>query len=271
MFSWGVTAAAANHFSLDQRDGDSVRLDGETRYLKLGLRRRVGERWLVGLELPWVQHSPGSLDSLIDRWHDWFGLPNGGRETRPKDQLEFSYSNDGAVVFDISEGVSGLGDLSLGAGRLLGERWLVWADVKLPTGKAERLTGNGTTGVSLSITRRGAGRWWQRSAEWYWGVAATYAGHTRLPRADNEPWITRAMGGVTYQLFSRVAFKGQLEVASAQYRGRLAPLADPAVMLALGAEVRLGRRSALDLVIVEDLSVNASPDVVFIINLKNIN
>ena len=41
-----------------------------------------------------------------------------------------------------------------------------------------------------------------------------------------------------------------------------------AVPLTLGAEVRIGEASWLDLAVAEDLGVDASPDVTFIINFR---
>jgi hypothetical protein len=269
-FSWELTSAVANHFSLHQKNDGLIRLDGETRYLHLGLRRRVKDRWLVGIDVPWIQHTAGGLDSFIEGWHDFFGLPNGGRDTRPQDQLQFRYVNDGDVVFNLTEGTSGLGDASVGVGRILGvsSNWLLWAELKIPTGEIDRLTGSGSTDMSLSLTHRGDAERWGRPLNWYWGASISHLGETELRSADADRMVGSAMAGLTYQLFSRVAFKGQLEAATPHYGGGLGPLADPALSLALGAEVRLGAASVLDLAIVEDLSVNASPDVTFIINFR---
>lgn len=268
--AWELSSAVASHFSQHDINGDLVRLDGETRYLHVGLRFQATERWLVGVDVPWIQHTSGNLDSFIDSWHDFFGLPNGGRGTRPADQLEFRYVNNGAEVFNLTEGTSGLGDASVGLGRVLGEasNWLLWAELKLPTGAVDRLTGSGSTDVSLSLTHRGHTEQWQRALDWYWGASVTRLGDTELAFAEAESWVGSVMGGLSYQLFRRVAFKGQLEAATAHYGGGLEPLGDPALLLALGAEVRLGPASNLDLSIVEDLSVDASPDVTFIVNFS---
>ncbi len=268
--SWELTGAAANHFSLDQSNNDRVRLDGETRYLHFGLRWQALDRWIVGIDIPWIQHTDGELDSFIDSWHDFFGLPDGGRDSRARDQLEFSYLNGGDVVFNLTEATSGLGDIRVGAGRILGEsaNWLLWAELKIPSGEISRLTGSGGSDVAVSLTHRGRTERWQRPLNWYWGASVSHLGETELRAAESKSVVARAMGGLTYQLFEGVAFKTQLELASPHYAGTLEPLADPSLQLALGAEVRLGQASLLDLIIVEDLSVNASPDVTFIINFR---
>ena len=263
-----LSSVVASHFSSDSRNGDSIRLDGETRYLHFGFRKRVKEYWLVGMDLGWLQHTPGGLDSFIDGWHDFFGLPDGGRDQRPRDQLEFRYVNDGNLVFDLNDAVSGIGDTRVGAGRVLGAdaNWLLWGELKLPTGDAERLTGSGSVDVTLSLTQKGSWQWSQRTLDWYWGIAAGRLGATDLMGASAKGWVTNAMAGFTVAVFPRVAFAAQIEAATPHYRSKLDPLTKIALPLTLGAQVRIGQASWLDLAIVEDVGVNASPDATFIIN-----
>ncbi|MEE8307625.1 MAG: DUF3187 family protein [Gammaproteobacteria bacterium] len=265
--SFELTTAVANHYSLHRNNGGVIRLDGETRYLHLGLRHRVQDRWLVGLDLNWLQHTSGGLDGVIEGWHDFFGLPDGGRDLRARDQLEFRYVNGGNSVFELTDGVSGLGDTRLGIGRILGAEanWLLWGELKLPTGDVRRLTGSGSVDGILSLTHRGSSRW-RRPLDWYWGIAVSRLGSTDLPGASTKDWVTSGMAGFSLAVFPRVALVGQIEASTPHYQSNLNPLANAALPLTLGATIGVGERSWVDLAIVEDLSVNASPDITFIIN-----
>ncbi len=263
-----LTTAVANHFSSDNNGGSSIRLDGETRYLHWGIRSRLRDRWLVGFDLSWLQHTPGKLDRVIDGWHDFFGLPNGGRDRTPRDQLQFRYANGGNSIFDLTQRVTGMGDTRIGVGRILGPKanWLLWGELKLPSGDEQRLTGSGAVDSTLSLTQRGTGQWRERALDWYWGVSASSLGNGDLVGAPVEDWVMRLMAGMSYSIWSRVAFVTQLEAATPHYGGGLDATGKAALPLTLGAKIRLGTGSSLNLALVEDLSVDSSPDVTFLIS-----
>ena len=67
---------------------------------------------IVQLEVPWLEHSGGDLDSLIDDWHDLWGMSDGGRSDVPDDLLDYRYATrDGG--FGLQDDASGLGDISV--------------------------------------------------------------------------------------------------------------------------------------------------------------
>src|SRR5690606_36588858 len=93
----------------------------------------------------------GMLDSMIENWHDWFGLPNGGRDQIARDQYRYQYLRGGQPpmqlptqpqpIFDIGGSDAGIGDIRLGVARC-GEAGGCWrALAQLPTGDADRLLG----------------------------------------------------------------------------------------------------------------------------------
>ena len=60
-----------------------LNLDGETLRFALELRYGLAENWDLQLEVPWLEHSGGNLDRLIDDWHDLWGMSDGGRSEYP--------------------------------------------------------------------------------------------------------------------------------------------------------------------------------------------
>lgn len=156
-----------NEYVADQNSRESLLLDGESVRVGLGGRLAFG-RWQLGAELPLLFTSGGSLDSLIENWHDWFGLPNGGREYEPRDLYHYRYVRDGQAVLDVEDGHSGLGDARLGVARC-GDGGGCWrAMLQLPTGDADRLAGGGL----------GAALWYEQpyalghSGDWSGALAA---------------------------------------------------------------------------------------------------
>lgn len=146
-----VTLDWTNEYVADQHGGDSLLLDGES--LRLGLAGRwAAGHWLFGAELPLLFTGGGTLDGLIEDWHDWFGLPNGGREQRPRGKYAYHYVDDGASVLDVDQGHGGFGDLRLFAARC-GASGGCWRTMlQLPSGDADRLMG-GSLGLAAWYER----------------------------------------------------------------------------------------------------------------------
>ena len=101
----------------------------------------------------------------MESWHDLFGLPNGARNRLPQDALLIEYRSGESTLLRVDHDSSGLADLPLSVGYQLtaSERGAVatWLTIKLPTGKAEDLTGSGAVDVALSLSgeRQLSDRW----------------------------------------------------------------------------------------------------------------
>ncbi|MDZ7767922.1 MAG: DUF3187 family protein [Woeseiaceae bacterium] len=89
-----LTLASASHNVESLEANERLAFDGETSRLAMAWRYGVSDRLELGGEVSYLWHHSGNLDSLIDDWHDFFGLPNGPRDRREQDQLDFSYLDD---------------------------------------------------------------------------------------------------------------------------------------------------------------------------------
>lgn len=261
----------SSHSIGETRGGETLVLDGETWRAALRLRTRFRERWEFGLEVPWIRHTGGSLDSLIDDWHALFGLPDGIRDQLPKDALRYAYRDSAGEVFEYDESAGGLGDIRLSAGYRLRQdengSLSFRAAVELPTGDTADLTGNGAADYSLGIA-------WQRSAAGPTGRWSTYliAGVIRFGAADLPAVDTREYGGwlqagVGWRLLPRLELLGQLQAASSPIDAELDAWGG-GTMLAIGAGIDVGRRYRLQLGVTEDIDVETSPDVTFMLRLN---
>ena len=264
-----VDTQIASHLSASSGPRESVILDGETLRSTVGLRRKVGTNWLLGIDIPYIRHSGGFLDQFVDGWHDLFGLPEGGRDLRARDLLQFEYRQSGVVANALTDARAGLGDITLTVGRALNGAGLeVHAGLKLPSGDAARLTGSGGTDVSLALFQpratAGSGRW----QGYYWGAGVIRLGAGDLEQPMAEDWLLVGLLGSAYAVTPRVHLKAQLQMNSAPYKSNLEELGSAAVQLSFGATIEVGPDAALDLLVSEDLMTNRSPDVAFGVGLS---
>jgi hypothetical protein len=123
------------------RGDESLIIDVENYRYELGLRYRQ-DRWLARLDLPFVSNSAGQLDSTIDSWHQFFGLPDGRRDKFPRNDINIDYQRDGSVVYHQDRPSSGLGDIALAVGYQADDRFAYFVGVELPSGDAADFSGN---------------------------------------------------------------------------------------------------------------------------------
>ncbi len=264
-----VNMDLANHLAASSTGAETVILDGETLRGTLAVRRALGAAWTVGLDLPYVRHSGGFLDSAIDAWHNLFGLPNGGRELRAEDLLQFELRRAGVAVNRLTQPQTGIGDVTLTAARLFGSAGLeLHGRVKLSTGDAQRFTGSGGTDVSVMLIQQRPRLGPQRWHGYYWGAGVVVLDQVDLSALVAEDYLLVGLAGSAFQLTPRVNLKAQLELHSAPFKAEVEELGDPSVQLSFGASIQLAPDVSLDLAISEDLLVNSAPDVVFHLGLR---
>jgi hypothetical protein len=270
--AWSLSTITSSHAISSSRGDEQIVLDGETSRVELRLRYAPTERLEIGLELPYLGHSEGQLDALIDTWHDLFGLPGGDREVRDNDLLEFRYADSSGERLNFVDSASGIGDLRLSAGWRLGDdadhrRALRFA-ATLPTGEAADLhgldavtLGIGYAGDASNVTADGR-------LSLFYRVHATWIDEPALlPDTYNE-WIGHLAGGFGYAAADWLELRAQVLARTATHDSELAVLGEPSVILSFGGNIRLGDRYTLSLSVGEDIKVASSPDVSFQLALR---
>jgi hypothetical protein len=242
--------------------------DLETRELRLGVTRTIAPQWALRAELPVRYIGAGTLDSFIDSWHDFFGLPKGIRPDIAHNQFRLRYVRDGRIELDLREPSTHIGDASFA----LGYRWLaderndatLWLTAKAPTGSADDLSGSGAwdAGIAISAAQRASPRW-----SFYEQASATWLGNGDTLPAQQRSLAWNALIGAGFTVGRHVEFKAQFEEQSATYRSNLAFLGD-ALVFSLGGAIHFNSGWMLDLGVSEDVQVDASPDVTFVFGFK---
>lgn len=261
---------AANHFVGKSAGAESLFLDGETHRTTLKIYRGLTGGREIGIELPYVSHGGGFLDSFIESWHDFFGLPQNGRDRMPADRLLYQYRRNGTDAILLSQPSAGIGDVRLTAGL----PFPAWADtalrfsLKLPTGDSEKLLGSGATDAALWFSTRCSRC--TGSISWYGGSGVIWLGKGDVLRGQQRRVVAFGSAGLHWQPLARLTLGVQLDGHMPFYRdSALASLADSSVQLVLGGMWRPSPRYAWELAISEDIVVDTAPDVVVRIGLRS--
>lgn len=266
----GLTTELANHYRFSETGGDALMLDGETLRVRAYVDQPLGDRWSVGIDLPYVRQSGGVLDNLVDAWHSAFHLPDGGRNDRPENLLEFALADANGRFYRLDRAGAGFGDVRLSlAGRFGGkDGWVVRGTLKLATGDERLLAGSGATDVTLSALRRRTGTLRDRAAGFYYGAALMDPGQPENVRYPVEARLLAAIFGGGMSLTERFGIKGQLELNTPPYDSALAEIGRTAVQATFGVWRGIGESALFEFAVGEDLNVSTSPDVVLFFGLS---
>jgi hypothetical protein len=264
--SWDARFNWANSAVVQDDSTEHLTIDAETKELRLVLAHRWNERWATRLQMPYRELSGGSLDSFIDDWHDWFGLPKGIRPQEPHDRLLIDYSH-GTHRLHVANRSSGLEDTTLDLGYQVHSSaqtdLMLWTSLKLPTGDSDELTGSGALdeSVALALERRFGSRW-TLSAQ----VAGTHLGKGDLLPGEQRSFVANGFAAFTFALTPATELTVQVDAHTAAYKSELDFLSD-AQILTIGGAHRFHSGWRLELGVSEDIAVDASPDVVFVVRV----
>ena len=260
---------AANSFTGGFNSSEFVFLDGETSTFSYTVKRGFLDRWEGGLEIPWVVHSGGRFDGLIDEFHDLFGLPDGGRPFAERGLTDYFVQVDGVLEVDVNSKTSDLGDIRgwLGYGIYeTPDRSLVSRlHLKLPTGRARNLSGSGAVDVALGIDYVDEALLSIVGVQLSLGAGLTFIGKGDLLRDRREALVPYGHIGLRRQVgrMNRLGLLAQLDAHGALFDAELSHLGEPVLQGTLGFQFDFTPKSRIELALIEDLSGAAAADVIF--------
>lgn len=268
-WQFAAHAGIASHFAVDSNSREAVNLDGETWRMAFDLRYGLAERWELQLEVPVLSHDGGSLDSLIDGWHDLWGMPDGGRKAVPRDQLDFRYGS-ASGSFALRDSAGGIGDATLALNRSLyrDDSWQFSAGIgyKFASGRERDFLGSGAEDAYV-VLRFGHVAPGSRFS-WQGQGGYLRAGRSDLlgPAQERDLWFAGV--GVGWAWLDSLSLLLQVDSHGAPLDSGLTALGGTALLLTAGARWRFSRDWALDLGFVEDIRVETAPDVTFQASLR---
>ena len=253
-------------------DDEGISIDGETHRFSLLLNYALRDNLQLGFEIPYVKHSGGFLDDFIYEWHDFFGQPQNGREKDESDEIFFEYKNNDGDKFGIDSTESGIGDVRLNVAYsrpLEKDRTLIYsAEVKLPTGDFDKLTGSGGTDVSVGVTINDPHSLAASNVTLFGGLAAIYLGDIDSDLSDDQYNFAMALrAGMGWQALQKLQLKLQLDGHTPLYDSNLEEMGNTTLQIVIGGSVFFTEDVYLDLAVTEDLIVETAPDVGFILAL----
>ena len=265
-----TTFEIANHYRFSARGTDRLILDGETERTTLSFAHGFDGGWAFGAELPYYHVSGGFLDNTIDAWHSAFGLPDGGRNGRPEDQLTFRIGRGGTDFFVLDHSRSGIGDVQVKLAKTIGNErpFVVQVAAKLATGDATMLSGSGSSDVSITLLRSQALPARKRPAGYYWGVGMVLAGKPDGIGFESNRWVYTGILGGSWRPWPKFGLKAQLDFHGPFFDTPLKEFGQAASLFTFGAWRPVGRHGTLDFAIIEDIRVSTAPDVGFQVAAK---
>lgn len=263
--SVGLGTEVTSHFIEERRGGESVFLDGETQTLTLDFRYGFGDRWDLGLLLRHRRHAAGFLDGVINDWHDFFAMPDGGRSQFPTEVLAYRYTGE-VESYQRTSPASGVVDPVLEASySLVAQPDLAIAAVlgaQLQHGTPEALTGAGGLQHFAAIRFSGdhRGDW---PLTWHGQVGYSYAPDSApLPSLAQEGlWFAGL--GADWQLTPDWSLLAQFDAHEAPFNSALNALGSNAGLLSLGLRFQAAPGWQLEIGFSEDILVETAPDITF--------
>ena len=178
-------------------EGTAFFIDGETMRTVFDFAFGLGGRFELDVEIPFLMHTGGFLDSIIDEYHEALSLPGGGRRGFQRNRYASGFVSGGTSVF-VEGGRDGIrqGDIVLSGRTALVKavkgRPAITLSVsaKLPTGDSDRLDGSGSADYGAAIEVSGRAR----RSSLHGGYAYTKIGIWELAPELN-PRNTRSLFG----------------------------------------------------------------------------
>lgn len=268
-FDLALHGSVASHYVSESNSDEYLNLDGETLRVAIEVRYALADNWDAQLEVPWLDHSGGNLDSLIDSWHDLWGMSDGGRSNAPQDVLDYRYQ--GGDNFSLQDDASGLGDISLSLShRFYGDDESSAAVVlgyKFGSGDEDEFLGSGADDVFLAL-RFSGDHGDDLPLRWHGQLGYLHAGQSDVIANIQEQDLWFAGLGVDWKINAAWSLLGQLDAHAAPTDSDIDGIGEAAIMLSVGGRWRFAQAWALDFSLIEDVQVETAPDVTFQASLR---
>jgi hypothetical protein len=242
-----------------------VFFDGETQKHSINLRWGLSPQWELSAHVSSIKHDGGFVDSYVNRWHDFFGMSDGGRSTVPEDQIRFQF--DGIEQQSLLDRpVSGQSDstleLSYVAERQQALQIAYAVGYKVSTGSSEQWLGSGADDL-YGVARFSGAHQGDLPLYWHGQLGVTRAGESALLGAQQKDWLWFTGLSAEWLLNDRWSLVAQLDTHSALVKSEVDAVGETAGMLSLGLRRQLGRQWALDVSFAEDIVVESAADIIF--------
>jgi len=221
--------------------------------------------WRLSTKIPLIFNQSGSLDGLIEDWHDFWGLPEGGRNANPDDQLNIEYIKNGQPIFLQNQADNDIGDIEVSLSyRISGDEKKsteVSLGIELPTGSVETNSGNEVTDVAIWLSH-------ERAAT---ELTSLYGliGYSRLgnggqlsEQLTSDTWVAQL--GAEHHFTSNITGILQFDMHSALIKDSGLKAFGNSLQMQMGLQFRkLIPNHDIVLFFSEDILAGSAPDITF--------
>ena len=265
--SWELSSDIANSLNVDSSATQDLYVDFESVYLNLRLVQPLSHDWTLIADVPMLRRSGGRLDSLIDNWHEFFGLPRANRPAVADDQLLIRYEINGTPLIELDTPDTGLGDVSLQLGYDLlsndATRMRLWAGLELPTGDRATLTGNDGVDANLSLAVHHAN---DADVSLAANIGLVLPGEDLIAQNASADSVLYFYTATSWRVIDSISLRVQLEHHQSYFEDDGLEFLGDATVIVVGGSIHFDRCRRLDIGVSEDIQVGASPDVSFLFN-----
>ncbi|MDH5393120.1 MAG: DUF3187 family protein [Gammaproteobacteria bacterium] len=260
---FSVSLNASNTINVEASGSENLFIDGETKELNFIYSFALKNGTNLRLRVPFISHEAGSLDSFIDDFHHAFGFPEGQRPLYPQHQFLFLYQQNNVDLLRIDSPNQGMGDISIDIAYPLYSSQLqsgsLWSSLKLPTGDAALLTGSERADIAVWYAHETHFRLnWSR----YYNIGFMLTGESELLAEQQKTDVFFGMAGIEWRTSQRIILNIQFDFHSAFYQSQTEFLGD-SIQISSGGHIKLNNDNRIEIVVIEDIQVGASPDVTF--------
>ncbi len=253
--------------------GQEVVLDAETWNNSLITTYGLSERADLELDLSVLYASNGFLDSVIESWHSFWGMPGGGREERPRDTYEMRVDTAGQTIYTLDPYEFSLLDTPLiFTERLVDEQGstpavALRAGVDLPTGSEARGTGNGGWDWGVGVLAEKSWERWTMTGAIDWVDAKRPSSFVSAGVDVYDGFDVQL--GLEYRWNDKLSLLTGLILTPPVTRDFTIKELDREMLgLDIGAAWDTGPGSQLHMGFEEDLMAASGPDIVFFVGWK---
>jgi hypothetical protein len=272
-YSTGMFLAVSSIAINEHNAEETIVLDGESYSLSFRLRYGWNDRLQLGMDIAAIRHEGGSLDGIVESWHDLFGQPNGSRDFQPDDRLLFSYNHqDNRDHLVLDDAQSGIGDLRLSAIYQMQNtdryQTAIRGGLKLPVGDADKLTGSGSTDLSIELLGSLLPDVESNSLQLHSSLGVLYTGDGDVLGNIKKDWVPFGHASLAWAVSPRIQLKVQLNGQGSMYNSQLSTLRDASIELIVGGTATLSSHWVMDISFTEDIVGRSSPDFTVLVGLR---
>ena len=253
-----------NTFQTETINNETLVIDAESYRYDFAIAYQQNN-WRLNTKIPLIFTQGGSLDGLIEDWHDFFGLPEGGRKSNANDQLNIEYIKNGATIFLQNKADNDIGDIEVSLSYQLASdkkrSTEISVGIELPTGSVDTNSGNEATDIALWLSHTRAAT---DLTNLYGLIAYSRLGKGGQLDAQLNTGTWVAQLGAEHAFSPKITGILQFDMHSALINDSALTAFGNSLQMQLGLQFRsLIKNHNLDLFFSEDILPGSAPDITF--------